>query len=84
MPLNIKNERAHVLAQEISRETGESLTQVVLSALEEKRARVALAKRPDTVRVEIQEIIDRIASRPAKDARTADEIIGYDENGLPS
>jgi len=84
MPLNIKNERAHSLAQELSRETGQSLTQVVVSALEEKLARVALAKRPDMVRAEIQEIIDRIAGRPAKDSRTADEIIGYDENGLPS
>jgi len=84
MPLNIKNERAHVLAQQLSRETGQNLTQVVVSALEEKLARVALVKRPDMVRAEIQEIIDRIASRPAKDARTADEIIGFDENGLPS
>ncbi len=33
---------------------------------------------------DISKIIDRIASRLAGDARTADEIIGYDENGLPS
>jgi hypothetical protein len=34
--------------------------------------------------VEIGEIIDHVANRPARDARSADEIIGYDENGLPS
>jgi len=33
---------------------------------------------------EIAAIIDRVANRSVRDGRSGDEIIGYDENGLPS
>ncbi len=85
MPLNIKNERAHDLARQLAEQTGESLTTAVVIALEERLQRVAPAKKDkERLIAELNEIIDRIASRPAKDTRTPDEIIGYDENGLPS
>lgn len=32
----------------------------------------------------IQEILDRIAALPRLDHRTPDEILGYDDNGLPT
>jgi len=32
---------------------------------------------------EIDEILRRVDSLPVLDSRTADEIIGYDEHGLP-
>lgn len=32
----------------------------------------------------IQEILDHMAARPRLDNRTPDEILGYDENGLPT
>lgn len=32
----------------------------------------------------IQEIIDRCAALPVLDARSDDEVLGHDENGLPS
>lgn len=31
----------------------------------------------------IREIIDRVAALPVLDDRTPEEIIGYDENGVP-
>lgn len=31
----------------------------------------------------IQEILDRVAALPVLDDRTPEEIIGYDENGVP-
>ncbi len=40
---------------------------------------------PSTMQYEeIEGIIQRIANRPARDTRPPDEIIGYDQNGLPS
>lgn len=33
---------------------------------------------------ELDEIADRFASLPVRDTRPADEILVYDENGLPS
>jgi hypothetical protein len=38
----------------------------------------------EALRREIQRIQERFNSRPVLDHRTPDEIIGYDENGLPS
>ncbi|MGA7461870.1 MAG: hypothetical protein WBW69_16695 [Candidatus Korobacteraceae bacterium] len=32
----------------------------------------------------IQEILDRVDALPTLDNRTPDEILGYDENGLPT
>jgi hypothetical protein len=33
---------------------------------------------------ELLAIADRVASKPVVDPRTPEEIIGYDENGLPA
>jgi antitoxin VapB len=38
---------------------------------------------PEKVRAAIREIQERIASLPVLDSRTPDEILGYDEFGLP-
>lgn len=84
MPLNIKNDRAHDLARQIQQKTGESLTTAVIVALEERLRRVAPEEDKEARLARINEIIDRAASYPVLDKRTPDEIIGYDENGLPS
>jgi len=84
MPLNIKNDRAHDLARQIQQKTGESLTTAVIVALEERLRRVAPEEDKAARLARINEIIDRAASYPVLDSRTPDEIIGYDENGLPS
>ena len=83
--LNIKDPEAHILASELARQTGNSLTQVVKDALREKLAREQTTK-PDQLRLvsRILEIAHRAASRPVLDSRTPDEIIGYDEFGIPS
>lgn len=82
--LNIKDPEAHALASELSRRTGQTLTSVVTEALRERLAR---EKTPDAVRsrrVErVLEIARRCAARPVLDPRTPDEIIGYDEHGVP-
>jgi antitoxin VapB len=82
MPLNIKDEEAHRLARTLAQVTGESLTQAVKISLEERLARVAA--RPAT---RLADQLDRIAldcaGLPVLDDRAEDEILGYDENGLP-
>ncbi|CAM3111548.1 type II toxin-antitoxin system VapB family antitoxin [Asticcacaulis taihuensis] len=84
MPLNIKNDRAHDLARQIQQKTGESLTTAVIVALEERLRRVAPEEDKAARLARINEIIDRAASYQVLDNRTPEEIIGYDENGLPS
>jgi antitoxin VapB len=82
MPLNIKDDEAHALARELAEVTGESLTRAVKVSIEERLARVRHVKG-----LRLADQLDRIAldcaSLPVLDARTPDEIIGYDESGLP-
>lgn len=85
MPLNIKNERAHDLARQVADKTGESLTTAVIVALEERLQRVApVQKDKERLIAEINAIVEHASRLPVLDPRTPDEIIGYDENGLPS
>ena len=82
MALNIKNPEADRLARELAARTGETITQTVLNALRERLKREG-AKSPLSLKDEIMEISRRCAVLPDLDRRSADEIIGYDENGLP-
>lgn len=84
MPLYIKDPKADRLARQLAKQNGETITSAVIHSLEERLARGK--KRPvdeDLVK-KLNEIAQRCASRPVLDARTADEILGYDENGLPT
>lgn len=85
MALSIKNPETERLARELARVTGQSLTEAVTHALRERLVRET-GHDPDTERwlEEIREIQREVAQLPVYDGRTADEIIGYDENGLPS
>jgi len=82
MALNIKDPEADALARKLAARTGESLTQAVLNALKERLQRTEKARRPNLMR-EMEAIRLRCAALPVLDARSAEEILGYDENGLP-
>ena len=83
MALSIKTEEADRLARELAALTGETLTEAVTKALRERLDRVQ-PRSP----IDIAQRLDRLSieynSYPVVDDRTADEILGYDENGLPS
>ncbi len=82
-PLNIKDERAYEMARRLSALTGESLTEVVKKALQDRLAQEE-HRRPDPLLIEkLREISDRCAARPVLDARSDDEIVGYDDHGAP-
>lgn len=87
MFLNIKDEMAYNFAKKISRHTGQSLTGVVREALAEKLERVEKAQAKN--RADHAAELNRLALHCAgllnpTDKRTADEIIGYDERGMPT
>lgn len=83
MALSIKDEETDKLAREVARHTGESLTQAVTQALRERLARLKTRQASRTLAEELDEIARRCASLPVQDRRSAEEIIGYDETGLP-
>jgi antitoxin VapB len=84
MPLNIKDSETHELARELAKRTGESLTFAVKRSIEERLLRV----RSGGNDIKLADQLDRIAldcaSLPVLDARSADEILGYDDAGLPA
>ena len=83
MALNIKNETAERLAHELAAATGESLTQAVIAALKSRLAAVRRRQAPRGLLTEVAELQAFVRSQPDRDARTAEEILGYDALGLP-
>jgi antitoxin VapB len=81
--LSIKNDEADRLARALAEETGESLTDAVVVALRERLERQRRRRGP-AVAVRLGRLADELAELPTLDDRSADEIIGYDEHGLPS
>jgi antitoxin VapB len=84
MPLSIKDPEADRLARALSQETGETLTQAVVNALRERLERVERKQEDvgDVVQA-VMEIGKHCASLPVRDARSVDQLLGYDANGLP-
>jgi len=82
VPLNIKNPEAHDLARELADLTGSSVTRAVTDAL---RDAVGRARHAHGVRSvdELDAIGLHCASLPVLDKRQAEEIMGYDDTGLP-
>ena len=83
MPLSIKHSETERLARELAKRTGETLTIATRRALEERLSRIGGRR------------AERRCSKTSRQAAVAgarcrcsilaapDEIIGYDENGLP-
>ncbi len=81
MALSIKNEEADELARELARLTGKSITEAIVMALREQLGRTRVKEGVgDTAR----RLMDEFAQYPILDDRPADEILGYDEFGLPN
>jgi antitoxin VapB len=83
MPLNIKDPATEKFVRELAAAAGESVTTAVRRAAEERLQRVRRQHSGRSLAAEILEIGRRCAALPDLDGRTPDEILGYDEHGLP-
>ena len=83
MPLNIKDPATEKSVRELAALTGETVTTAVRRAAEERLQRVRRDRGGSSLAAELLEIGRRYAALPDFDTRTADEILGYDEHGLP-
>jgi len=83
MALSIKDARTDRLARKVARLAGESITEAISRALEERLKKLEGRRRRRSLAEELDEIALHCASLPVLDARSPDEIIGYDEEGLP-
>jgi antitoxin VapB len=83
MALSIKNPEADLLARELAAVTGESLTDAVLLALRERLERQRRHRRPGIGR-RLRHLSEETRELPVLDGRSAEEVLGYDDHGLPS
>jgi antitoxin VapB len=84
--LNIKDPETDRLVRELAALTGQPITEAVREAVEDK-LKATRARRAASATGRRQ-FLDEIAARgralPDLDSRTPEEIIGYDEDGLPA
>ena len=72
------------IARELATLTGASLTETIHDALEDRLNRLKRERSGRTLLQEIEEIAMRCSQRPVISSLTADEILGYDEFGIPA
>ena len=83
MSLNIKHPDADKLARALANKTGESITQAVIIALKERLLREEGRNLPTSLTEELLKIAQRCSHLPDLDRRSPDEILGYDQHGIP-
>ena len=82
MALSIKDRETDRLARQLAQLTGEPITAAVKSAIKERLEREARHRGIPSLE-ELMAIARRCAARPVQDERSEEEILGYDERGLP-
>jgi len=83
MALSIKDPETDRLARALAETTGESLTEAIRRALEERLSRVAKRQSFERMEAGVKRVQAGLASLPVLDARTSDELLDYDGRGLP-
>jgi len=83
MAFSIKNDETDLLVRELVALTGESLTEAVTVSVRERLARERRAAGGSKLE-RMMEAVREFRALPELDDRSAEEILGYDELGLPS
>ncbi len=81
MQINIKSDAARALADEITKRTGETITEAVTEALKQRLKRLTLNERL----ARIDQLTKDISSRMEEPWKSMDHgDLLYDENGMPA
>lgn len=87
MALSIRNPETEALARDVARIMGISITEAITESLRERaKALAPLQKRQNNALQRREAALHRIVAKfgdGIKDQRSAEDIIGYDEHGLP-
>ncbi|MEO1063488.1 MAG: type II toxin-antitoxin system VapB family antitoxin [Actinomycetota bacterium] len=82
MALSIKSEQADRLARELARVTGESITEAVTRAIDERLRRER--RSTEAVARRLRLLSEEAGRLPLLDDRPEDDVFGYDDDGLPA
>jgi antitoxin VapB len=83
MALNIRNPETEQLVDALVKLTGETKTDAVTRALRDRLTRIRRERSGRRLADDLDAIALRCAQLPVRDARTPEEILGYDEDGVP-
>jgi len=83
MAMSIKSPEAEALARKVSAMTGENLTAAIVTALRQRLRHLENSNQRDSLADQLNAIAGRSAELPVIDRRTDEEIIGYDDQGVP-
>jgi antitoxin VapB len=84
MSLNIKDRRTYEAVRRLAEATGETLTEAVRVSVLERSKRLEVRRhRGRRLADRLDEIALHCAAGPIDRSKTDDEILGYDERGLP-
>jgi antitoxin VapB len=82
MALSLKNAELEKLARRRAKRRGETLTEAILSSLRESERNAAQAAKKVTAE-DILRLAETVRKLPVLSTRSEDDILGYDERGIP-
>lgn len=82
MGINIKNPEVERAVRQLATQRGVDLTEAIRLAVKSELSRSEGIQQGRLRRM--RAIADHVATLPVRDVRTDEEILGYDERGLPS
>lgn len=85
MSINVTNPEAEALLAELQRRTGKGATDLLLDLLRREKERVEQQFRLkiEAAREDTRVMVERWNARPSVDPRPLEEVLAWDENGLP-
>jgi antitoxin VapB len=85
MSILVKNPKTEQKIRKLAKRTGETITAAIDRAVDERLARLGPERRTKgrLDRKKVTEILAYFDSLPVDDSRSPDEIIGYNEYGVP-
>ena len=83
MALSIKDPETERLARALAARTGETITVATRRAIEERLKRTGALSRKAALIEDMEAMQRRLGALPILDDRSPEELVGYDENGLP-
>jgi antitoxin VapB len=85
MPISIKRDETVRLARALKQQTGLPMARIIHEALEDRLRRLEEGG-PNPARrlADMRAISRRVAALPERDPRSIDDIVGYDDSGLPN
>ena len=84
MALSLKHEETEQLSRKLANLTGETLTEAIRASVEERYERLRRNKSRSFVADELRAIAEWCAARPIISEMSEDDILGYDDLGVPT